>query len=226
MKFLEKAGGAILDILFPPICLNCRRGLNDAEKPQLVCRKCLETIIIRRYFERWPSFILAAAADYQNEAVRNLIHYFKYKEFIAAAKPLGELMIQHLENSRLIEEATKFDLIVPIPLHPIRLRRRGFNQAEKLAAVVSRRLNLPVESYSLIRIKNTPPQAKLENEKQREENIKGAFAINPKYCERLKNKSIILIDDVWTSGATVKEAIRHLRSSGVKKIIVLVAAKA
>ena len=225
MNLLKKFNQLILDVFFPPVCLTCRQNLNKDEKPQLVCDRCFQTIVIHRYFKKQPSFILGAAADYQNEVVRQLIHYFKYEEFIAAAEPLGKIMIQYLENSRLLEEAANFDLIIPLPLHPNRQRRRGFNQSEKLAQIINQKLNLPIENQAFIRVKNTLPQMGLENKKQRKENIKDAFAIKAKHGETLKDKSIILIDDIFTSGATIKQAVKILKQAGVKKIIVLVAAE-
>lgn len=225
MNLLKKFGQLILDIFFPPVCLNCRQSLDKEEKPQLVCRQCFQTIIVRRYFKEQPSFVLGAAADYQNEVVRKLIHYFKYEEFIALAELLGNIMIQYLENSLLFEEAANFDLIIPLPLHPRRQRQRGFNQAEKLAQVINRRLNLPIENQILVRTKNTLPQMSLESKKQREDNIKGAFAVKSKYGKALEKKSVIVIDDIFTSGATIKEAVKILKRAGVKKIMVLVAAE-
>ncbi len=114
-------------------------------------------------------------------------------------------------------------IVVFIPLHHSRERKRGFNQAKLLAEIVAKNFNLELKNV-LMRVKNTPPQAQAENREKRRENLFGAFTIiDP---DEIKNKNIILIDDVYTSGATMSEAARVLKSRGARKIIALVAAKA
>ena len=114
-------------------------------------------------------------------------------------------------------------VIVPIPLHPRRRRNRGFNQAKLLAESVAKNFNLPVFE-NLIRIKNNDPQMKIKGFEARIKNINGCFKIqNPEF---IAGKNIILIDDVFTSGATMNEAVKILKSAGAKKTIALVASKA
>lgn len=113
--------------------------------------------------------------------------------------------------------------LVPIPLHPSRRRERGFNQSELLGRYVSEQLFLPVFSDALIRQKPTHTQTTLADMNEKEKNVAGCFAVARP--ELVRNRKIIIVDDVFTSGATMNEAVRVLKSSGAKKIIALVVAK-
>ena len=226
MRFIRNFINFLLDMIFPPLCLNCRRYLEKNEKPNLLCSRCFSAIIISRVVSEKFRFILAAATDYQNPAVRNLIHYFKYEEFLAAKVPLAKLMLRHLEKTGLIKQLFPDSLIVPVPLHKKKFRERGFNQSEELGKELSRFLNLPMETKILVRVRHTEPQINLKDKSDREKNVAGAFNVNPKEAVKIKNRLIILIDDVYTSGATIKEAARTLRKYGAERIIALVVAKA
>ena len=114
-------------------------------------------------------------------------------------------------------------LIIPIPLHKDRERQRGFNQAELIGKIIGEILNLPAEKNILARHKKTESQAKMKNWEKRSENLADAFSLRS--SEAIKNKNIILVDDVHTSGATISEAAKILKANGAKKIIALVIAK-
>ena len=111
---------------------------------------------------------------------------------------------------------------MPIPLHITRQRQRGFNQSEVLAAIVAKYLELPLVK-ALKRIKKTKPQIDLPQE-LRAQNIKGAFLVEER-VHALKGKSVILVDDVYTTGATMKEAAKILKRAGAKEVTGLVIAK-
>jgi competence protein ComFC len=115
------------------------------------------------------------------------------------------------------------ELIVPVPLHPRRLRWRGFNQSVLLAREVGRAYSTAMDPFVLARRRETPPQTQL-TEIERRRNMRGAFAVNPN--RSVKNKSILLVDDVYTSGATVNECSRALRRAGAKQVYVLTLARA
>ncbi len=115
------------------------------------------------------------------------------------------------------------ELIVPVPLHPKRLRWRGFNQSLLLARQVSRAYGTPVDPFVVVRRRETPPQTQL-TEEERRRNMRGAFAVNS--GTPIKNKTILLVDDVYTSGATVNECSRVLRRAGAKAVYVLTLARA
>lgn len=234
-SFLIKVKSVLLEIFFPPLCLNCRKFLNadkflcencfDAIKLNSapfcpVCRKRLAEGKICRHSQQRFSYLLAAAGSYDDPVLKNLIHYYKYKSFKNLTPLLGELILNCFKflNFKLLNF-----IVVPIPLHPSRERKRGFNQAELLAGFVGQKLNLKITA-ALKRIKNVKPQAQLKNGEERIKNVEGCFKItNP---ESVKNKNIILIDDVFTSGATMNEAVKILKENGCRKIIALVLAKA
>lgn len=235
--FLIKLKNIILDILFPPICINCQKYLDDRNK--LICEKCLSLIKInsalfcpvcrarlaenKKICHRGAPYFLAAAGNYDDPVLQNLIHYFKYKSFENLAPILGELLIKYFKLLSF-ETFKLFNfIIIPIPLHPGRERERGFNQAELLAEITARHFNLPFID-GIKRIKNNEPQAKMKNSEKRIKNISGCFEI--KHPELVKGKNIILIDDVFTSGATMDEAARILKKNGSGKIIAMVLAKA
>jgi ComF family protein len=114
------------------------------------------------------------------------------------------------------------DLIVPVPLHPKRLRWRGFNQSVLLAREVSRAYDLPMNPFILVREKETSPQTQL-SEEERRKNVRRAFSVRS--AESLDGKAVLLVDDVYTSGATVNECSRILVQSGAREVYVLTLAR-
>ena len=172
-------------------------------------------------------YILAAAAFYNDETIKNLIWRLKYRNEKAAVAPLAKILIEHLKLTGLISEIgplkPKNTILVPIPLHPARERQRGFNQSFLLAEKLAKNFNLNLTN-SLSREKNTKPQAEIEDFKKRQENVIDCFSV--KNIDEIKGKNILLVDDVSTSGSTLNEAAKVLKKAGAKKIIGLVAARA
>src|SRR3989344_3695189 len=161
-------------------------------------------------------FILAAASSYQNTIVREIIHSLKYGRATAALKPIEKIIKLYLEKiiPDSIVNSHNF-VIVPIPLHSSKLRSRGFNQSELIAKKLAAYCSLPT-THCLIRIKNTASQTKLKKE-ERLKNIENCFTLkNP---QEISGKNIILVDDVFTSGATMREAVKILKNAGAKNII-------
>ena len=231
---LNKAKNVLLDVLFPPLCLNCRENLDD--RNNLICQNCLGLIQFnntlfcpvcrarlaegKRICHYDAGYFLAAVGNYDDPVLQNLIHYFKYKSFKNLAPVLGEILIKYIENCKLKIENF---IIVPVPLHKKRQRERGFNQAKLLAEIIAKNLNLELKDC-LKRVKNTKPQSQLKDGEKRQSNVFNCFsAANP---DSIKGKKIILVDDVFTSGATMNEAVKILKSNGAKRIIALVLAKA
>jgi ComF family protein len=164
---------------------------------------------------------MAGAARYSNETVQKLILQMKYEGWASASPPLGSLFSSYLKN---LPHDFKDYHVVPVPLHKNKEWRRGFNQAALLGGAVSTALHLPVINRNLVRIKETAAQTDQADYTTREANIAGAFHIE--HPHEFKGKNILLIDDVTTSGATLREAARTLKAAGVKKIIGAVAARA
>jgi competence protein ComFC len=114
-------------------------------------------------------------------------------------------------------------MIIPVPLHPRRLRWRGFNQSVLLARQIGRAYNVPLDCFALYRKMDTPPQTQLPEEERRK-NMRGAFALSGKTA--VKGKCLLLVDDVYTSGATVNECSRVLKQGGARAVFVLTLARA
>jgi len=238
LSFLIKAKNFILDILFPPICLNCKGGLTRNEylcdtcynsirlNTSLFCPVCRLRLAENKKICSHTNYLLGAAGNYNDMAIRNLIHYFKYNSFENLTPILGEILIKYIKNCKLKIENF---IIVPIPLHRVKERQRGFNQSKLLAEYIAQKISAPQNLKivdALKRIKNTKPQAQCKNNESRTENIKDCFKIKDLAIESIKNKNILLIDDVFTTGSTINEAVKILKQNGCRKIIALVVAKA
>ncbi|MFH1036850.1 MAG: ComF family protein [Patescibacteria group bacterium] len=228
-------GSLILDVLFPKVCFRCKRegsylcqdclatlevlesSFCLCEKPQRLaeagkCRNCRKKQLDGLYF----------AISYQNNLVKNLIRQFKYEPYIKElAVPLALLIITHFN---LIQKQFPVEnyIMIPVPLTKKKMKQRGFNQSEELAKEISENLGIPVVTECLLKIKETPPQMELSAE-ERMENIKGVFAI--KNDEKLKNKKIFLVDDVYTTGSTMEEAAGVLKKYGAKEVWGIVVAR-
>jgi len=234
---LKKITSFILDLIFPVYCSGC------GKEGSYLCQNCAEEIIQTTKFFcpvcqklsfcgqvcpscQKKSYLdgLIWIAPYQNQVLRKMIYSFKYEFARKMAKPLASLMAKTILNSELINLFSPKEawLIVPIPLQNKKLKERGFNQSELLAEEVSNQIKIPLVIGVLIKIKNTPSQTKLK-ERERKENVKGAFST--KNINLVKDKKIILIDDVTTTGATLEEAAKVLKRAGAKLVWGLVLAK-
>ncbi|MFH1671242.1 MAG: ComF family protein [Candidatus Portnoybacteria bacterium] len=202
----------LLDLIFPITCLDC-------QKPgEFICPSCLDRISLN---QELPKERLIITTDYKNPLVKEAVHQFKYNFVQDLSYPFGKLMSRKL-SSYFSNNSTS---LIPVPLHQKRLKWRGFNQSELLAQQVSQNLNIPVINNILLRSKHAPPQVKIENAKERERNIKNAFELNPNFNQNLENKTIILVDDISTTGATLKECAETLEPLKPKHIWKLVLAK-
>ena len=157
------------------------------------CANCLDR---RWYFER------AMAAAHAKGVVRDAIHRLKYSNHRWMATFLGDLLVHAMNDWRDLRE---FDLLVPVPLHISRLREREFNQAEDIARAVARRTRLLVETRAVLRLRDTLTQTALSR-KERIENMRGAFEV--KRPERIKGRAVVIVDDVFTTGATTNACAR------------------
>lgn len=205
----------ILNFLFPQKCIGC------GKENEILCRECLKRI-------DYPTLIksnnIFAATDYNDEIAKKAIWLLKYRKAKHLAEPLAELIYQRFFKDRPLFPAKVGPwLIIPIPLSKNRFRERGYNQAELIAKYLAEKISAPMLNNILVKIKETPSQVSIKDRKERLENLNGAFAI--KDAEKIKDKNIILIDDVSTTGATIREAQKALKTAGAKKIIALVAAR-
>lgn len=150
--------------------------------------------------------------------VRELLHRFKYGREECLAVPLGDLLGRAFGDERL--SASSFRALVPVPLHPMRQRERGFNQAELLAGRVRGGCGLPVRRL-LRRIRSTAPQARYDRE-ERMRNLQGAFVAR---VEGEPGGDYLLVDDVSTTGATLDACALALRSAGAGRVFAMVVAR-
>ncbi|PWB82023.1 MAG: amidophosphoribosyltransferase [Methylocystaceae bacterium] len=239
-NLVRSVGSRLLDVVFPPVCLVCRKAVGDHGA---LCAACWSDIgfIERPFCERLgtpfdrdfgagmisleasadpPVFERArAVARYDSDKARSLAHRLKYYDRLELAEPLGRWMAR--AGADLLGEA---DLLVPVPLHRMRLFSRRFNQSAALAKVVSRESAVPVEAMALERVKPTPPQVGLTRN-QRAVNMQGAFRIHEEKKIAVEGKNIVLVDDVLTSGATVNAAARVLLRARAARVDVLVFAR-
>jgi ComF family protein len=153
--------------------------------------------------------------------LRTAIHRFKFKKRKRLAEPLGILLVSYLSHNPAMD-AQEMDVIVPVPLHARRLRERGFNQAEMLGRVLSRYFGIPTVP-ALQRIRDTKAQFDLPRS-ERIKNVAAAFKIvDPR---AVYNKRVLLLDDIYTTGATIAECSKALKIAGAKRVEVLTLSRA
>ena len=206
-----------IQLVTHPFCTICGRPFPDSSGDDHVCGVCLARTPQYARAHSWACYPREEATEHP---LRQVIQKFKYGRRVALGKPLGRLMARGCEEFLL---TCKAETIIPVPLHPRRLRWRGFNQSVLLARQIGRAYNLPLECFALYRKRDTPPQTQLPEEERRQ-NMHGAFGLSGKTA--VKGKSLLLVDDVYTSGATVNECSRVLKQSGAREVFVLTLARA
>lgn len=234
----------VTDILFPPLCAHCEIYLNDTSMP--LCDQCFTAIVqntslfcpicnarlannkhtcthAKRHRDRFP-YLLGAAASYDDPIARACIHRCKYEKVHSLAPTLALLLVEYTTAlNPKPAYLTASPTVVPIPLHMRKERIRGFNQSALIARSFAQAMQLPYDEL-LVKLVDNDPQAQAKGHATRLERMRGAFAV-PR-PEAARNKTIILIDDVSTSGATLSEAAQTLKAAGAKHILALVVAKA
>jgi len=212
-----------VDSFFPRRCVGCGRGgdflcLECLRKlPRLVppfCPRCgrpqASSIVCPSCWQR-PTEIDGIRSLFRfDEVVRKSIHELKYRNLKAISPCLAELLADYLKENPLPGEA-----LVSVPLHPRRLRERGYNQSSLLARELGKRIDLLVIEDCLIRVKQAQPQVRAVDAEERRSNVADAFACRD---ERVSGKQIILIDDVCTSGATLESCAAVLKNRGATSV--------
>lgn len=203
----------LLNLFFPNVCQACGQPLLQQEK--VICLSCLlklpktgfhlhEENPVSRVF--WGRVNLNAATSFlffsKGGSVQHLIHSLKYKGNQETGQVLGKMFGADLQKSKLFESA---ELVIPVPLHPKKQFKRGFNQSECLAHGIAETMKIPVLTNHLIRVKHTSTQTK-KTRIGRWDNVKDAFGLQQ--TSVLENKHVLLVDDVLTTGATL-EACAH-----------------
>ncbi|MFC2058995.1 ComF family protein [Chloroflexota bacterium] len=215
---LPELKGALLDLLFPLHCLGC------GAEGSLLCSSCSQALprVGMPYcqhcgvsIEQGDLCTLCGSSPPAIDGMRSLfvfegtireaIHHFKYKRLKALAVPLGELLAEYIYSYPL-----DMDLLMAVPLHPKRLRERGFNQAALLAQELGKLSSIPVADNLLLRLRDTAPQARALSSDQRSSNVQTAFGCR----QRIDGVRVLLIDDVCTTGATLDACAVALKDAG------------
>ncbi len=229
LKIIKKY---LLDLIFPQFCIDCGKEgswLCDSCKKEILpvstqtCPDCGRISRFGKYClkDRKNKYLagIIVASYYQEGAVKELIHNFKYNHMSEIGISLGDLLSLALkENIKLGKDL----LLSPVPLFYLRKSQRGYNQAEILAKVVAAKLKLEKNDYLLVKKRQTKPQVSLEGKKRRK-NLKKSFFFNKKYD--VSNRTIILVDDVSTTGTTLNECAKVVKNAGAKKVWGLVVAR-
>lgn len=214
----------LYSILFPVRCFGCQKN------SYLICPDCLNKIPIAKQpiiFKNNNLSALMTTDNQKNILLHKLIYAYKYNRIKELVEPLGKILSFSAQNLIRYYNFEDYDniILIPVPLHYRRLKWRGFNQAELLADEIGKRLKIPVNNMILRRAKNTKPQMGIENKKERGKNIKNAFEQTPFSKENIKDKIVILVDDISTTGFTLFECASVIKSLKPKKILGLVLAK-
>jgi ComF family protein len=234
MRFTSSLGRLrpLLDLIFPPRCVYCGRlgaylcETCQAEAQRIgpdVCIRCGNPLTTRGICHRCrqdpPDPIRAIrGVFFYNGPIAQSIRGLKYHGVRALAPILAEHLVAYIQ-----EHPIPIDGLVPVPLHPAKLAQRGFNQSELLADSITQTLGIPLRTDLLKRTRHTRPQAQLDR-KQRLQNVAGAFS--PCDGVSLHGETLLLIDDVATTGATLRACAQTLRQMGAGDIWALTVARA
>lgn len=216
----EKIKKFFLELLFPRFCFGCQK------QGCYLCKDCEGILDVSGFHKKFKTKHindLYFVTEYKNPLLKNLIQKFKSEPFIKELSlPLCSLITAHFQ---LLDKKPDFSdfVLIPVPLEKTRLKWRGFNQAEEIAKQLSRFFKIPLINDVLIKERKTLPQVKV-SEKERKENILKAFCWQNK--EKIRNKKVLLIDDIYITGSTMEECATTLKDSGVKEIIGIVIARA
>ena len=229
----------LLDLIYPRFCLVCDADLTKTSRRWL-CVACLATLTpphrdpcpvcagrlgpgaapssCRDCIRLRPRFDACCPVGRYDGLLAELVRGLKYGRRAELAWPAGQLLAETLE---LDDAVAGTDLVVPVPIPWLRRLRRGFNQAELIAGEAARRLSLPLARWALVRTKAAPVQAGLARSRR---------LVAPRGTMRarksVKDRSVLLVDDVMTTGATANEAARALREAGARRVVVAVVARA
>lgn len=227
---------AFLDIVLPPVCYVCGKPCSGKYG---LCEMCLEKIrritppacakcgrklhsdvsicgdcsVKNSYIEKgW-------CACYYEGSIKECIHLFKYNGYLGLVDIFRDITLDSVKRNVEVKDA---DIIVPVPIYSTKKRERAYNHAEVIARAISKNISIPVDSRNLKKIRWTKSQSELDRQK-RLENVKGSFIVVDKNA--FLDKNVILVDDVYTTGATINECAKTLKNAGVNKVYFLALAR-
>ena len=234
MNFLEKA----LNFIFPPVC-----GICGKMKESYLCKECqtkIENEVV--FLNKTDKYVIAnnIKNNTRNSNISDNIKYFSSHTYLFSyTTPIREKILQYkfkeqaylsnmfseffVKNEKICGFLQKYDIIIPVPMTKKNVRKRGYNQSELIAKQLAKNIpNLKEEKYILIKVKENRTQSSL-NRQQRQENVKDVYKLQN--VEKIKEKNIIIFDDIYTTGATVNECAKVLMLGGAKKVAVITIAK-
>jgi ComF family protein len=239
----------VLDLFFPKTCFGCGQEgfyicpeclkkikINDCDQCFICGRRSLNNRICQDCGRKTNLTGALIASFWDNQILRQLIYEYKYRFVKDLSGPLSQIMIRYLETNHPMNLATDKLIFIPVPLHKQRLQWRGFNQAELLAQKVADYFDAPLVQL-LERMRDTRPQAEIKKQKERKNNIKNAFVLTKNFAPLrtkglildnlplLKEKTVIIVDDVSTTGSTLEECAAALKPLKPKEIWGLVLAR-
>jgi len=212
-KMFKYVDNFLGNIISPSYCIGCQK------RNEIFCNNCQAKI---KLSEKPTEKEIFALFDYKEDVIKKAIWNLKYHKQWVIGKKFGQLLYENfIEEIFELKEFIQGEkiLVIPVPISKKRKNDRGYNQSEKIAKSFCE-CNpkiLKLQNNIILKIKNTIPQAKITNREKRLKNMIGVFDIKNK--EIIKNRTIIIIDDVTTTGATIKEIIKILKRNGAKKII-------
>lgn len=238
-------GSRVIDVILPRHCYHCGVPLASTHAEGF-CARCWSTIrfikapycpccgepfrspLALTYSPEFrcgacranpPPFDRARAIGRYEGPLREAIHLLKYRGKIRLQQPLLQLALAHFDTHF---PGGAYEAIIPVPLHRARLMRREFNQAALLARGLARHLDIPVLEHLLVRVRSTRPQVELSG-RERRQNVRQAFAVTRPAA--LEHQRVLVVDDVFTTGATLGEVARTLKGAGVARVDVFTLAR-
>jgi ComF family protein len=237
---IEKVWRGLVDLAYPPLCILCREPVAD---PDSLCPACWSElqfidgpVCVRCGL---PFEIDAGPGTECGACIADPPHFDRARAILryddASKKPV--LALKHADRLDLVPAFAKWldragrdllaaaDMIVPVPLHRMRLWKRRYNQSAELARALARRSGLPLEPLVLERVKPTPSQGTMPSAAARRKNVAGAFRVPADLRAGLKGRRVLLVDDVLTTGATASASARALKRAGAASVFVLALAR-
>lgn len=210
-----------INFVYPNVCAICGKITEEG-----LCKKC-EIKHRTEFFSKIDNYEIDNSKIFNehiyfscyNGKIREKIIEYKFSKKSYLNKFFCKII---LKNEKMYVHLKKYDIIMPVPIHKKRKRERGYNQSELIAVNISKKLGIPLQNKVLFKIQNTVPQSTL-TKKQRTLNIQGAY--KAKKVEQNIGKTVLLVDDVYTTGSTLNECAKALKKVGIKNIGVLTISK-